>query len=359
MPATVDIRPLTDPDELEAVVDLEIAVWGVSPRDAAPMNVMRPITQYGGVVLGAYDGERLVGMALGMPLRCQGQWLLWSHSTGVHPQYQSQSIGFQLKLAQRDWALLNGYTEIRWTFDPLRRGNAHFNLHVLGATTDKYHVAHYGLMSDDINRGDISDRVEARWKLKSPRVKALAECRLPKPRKDPFATGVVALGADPNLQPIISSSPASAPTLLAAVPRHLHQVDKRVWRYALRNTLQPALEQGYIAIDFIDEQDIGWYILEAPPVWYLYVLRCADSSLYTGITPDLRARVERHQSGKGATYTATRRPVELLGAWTFSGKGEALKAEHAFKAQTRATKLSRVLKREPFRGANFVSLDEP
>src|SRR5690606_11155580 len=116
----VDIRILTEPDELEQVVDLEIAVWGVAPRDVVPMNLMRPIVQHGGVALGAFLDNRLVGMTLALPLRHAGRWVLWSHNAGVHPDYQSQGIGFALKLDQRDWALDNGYAEIRWTFDPLQ-----------------------------------------------------------------------------------------------------------------------------------------------------------------------------------------------------------------------------------------------
>ena len=46
--------------------------------------------------------------------------------------------------------------------------------------------------------------------------------------------------------------------------------------------------------------------------WYLYILRCADDSFYTGITLDINARLEKHNSGKGAKYTKTRRPCELV-----------------------------------------------
>jgi putative endonuclease len=122
----------------------------------------------------------------------------------------------------------------------------------------------------------------------------------------------------------------------------------------LRSALQTAFARGYVAVDFIEADGQNWYLLEAPATWYLYVLRCADNSLYTGVTPDLQARLQRHQSGKGAAYTATRRPVEMIGAWAFAGRSQALKAEIAFKSQTRATKLSRVLKKEPFQGAPFV-----
>jgi predicted GNAT superfamily acetyltransferase/predicted GIY-YIG superfamily endonuclease len=356
---SVEIRPLTEPDDLEAVVDLEIGVWGVPPRDATPMSLMRPIAMHGGLALGAYAGARLVGMALAFPLRHGSRWVLWSHMAGVHRDYQSQGIGLALKLAQRDWALDNAYTEIRWTFDPLQRGNARFNLNRLGAVADTYHVAYYGLMQDEINRGDVSDRVEASWKLKSSRVKAIAGGKRLSTAAAILEQGqrILTPGGGGAPQRVDLASPAAV--CLAAIPRSRARLDRdalSAWRMALRQTLQNAFSRGYIAIDFVDVDEFSWYVLEAPPAWYLYVLRCADNSLYTGITPDLKARLARHQAGKGAAYTAARRPVEMIGAWAFGGRSEALKAEFAFKQQTRATKLSHVLRRSSFLGASFVDV---
>lgn len=353
---SIQIRLLVEPEELDAIVDLEIAIWGVIPRDATPMNLMRPVVQHGGVALGAFSDEQMVGMALGLPLRHNGHWILWSHMTGVHPDFQAQGIGFQLKLAQRDWALDHGFSEMRWTFDPLQRGNARFNLQVLGATADTYHIDYYGTMNDAINRNAASDRIEASWKLKSARVKALASGKPPKLDMKRFAQGIPLLEPGAGDAPRLHDIHTQNNLLLAAVPRGrtLPWAESHGWRTGLRQALQAAFSRGYAAIDFFDDGDYGWYVLQAPKTWYLYVLRCADSSLYTGITPDLAARLARHQSGRGAAYTATRRPVEMIGAWAFGGRSEALKAELAFKRQTRATKLSRVIRQESFQGAAFV-----
>jgi len=357
MSKPVQIRPLTEPDELESIVDLEIGVWGVPPRDATPMNLMRPIAMHGGLTLGAFIESQLVGMALALPLRHAGRWVLWSHMTGVHRDHQGQGIGFELKQAQREWALENGFSEMRWTFDPLQRGNASFNLRVLGATADTYHVAYYGFMQDDINRGDISDRVEASWKLKSSRVKALAQGKRPAGLRNALERGQRILRPTSSGAPSIDDIDPTAPFCLAAIPRKRtawSSQDLHAWRLGLRRVLQDAFARGYKAVEFVDGDDYSWYMLEAPPTWYLYVLRCSDNTLYTGITPDLEARLARHQAGKGAAYTATRRPVEMIGAWSFGGRSEALKAEIAFKRQTRATKLGHVLRRTAFLGAPFV-----
>lgn len=80
--------------------------------------------------------------------------------------------------------------------------------------------------------------------------------------------------------------------------------------------------------------------------WFLYVVRCSDGTLYTGISPDVEARVAKHNAGRGAKYTKTRRPVVLLAWRAYSGRGPATRAERAFKKQARSSKLAS-LKNDP------------
>ena len=83
----------------------------------------------------------------------------------------------------------------------------------------------------------------------------------------------------------------------------------------------------------------------------MYVVKCADGTLYTGYSPDVEARVAAHNAGKGAKYTKTRRPVELVASASFETKHEAMSAEWHFKQLGRAKKdelLARVLTGEPF-----------
>ena len=71
---------------------------------------------------------------------------------------------------------------------------------------------------------------------------------------------------------------------------------------------------------------------------YTYILRCADGSLYTGWTNDLKKRLEQHNSGKGAKYTKGRRPVQLAYYEEFETKEEAMKREYAIKRMSRKEK---------------------
>lgn len=73
---------------------------------------------------------------------------------------------------------------------------------------------------------------------------------------------------------------------------------------------------------------------------FMYVLICADETLYTGYTTDLEKRIETHNAGKGAKYTVARRPVRLLAHAAFETKHEAMSAEYHFKQLSRAEKLS-------------------
>ena len=73
-------------------------------------------------------------------------------------------------------------------------------------------------------------------------------------------------------------------------------------------------------------------------IWYLYILRCCDGTLYTGITTDVEKRLETHRSGKGAKYTRGRGPLELVYQETCGSHSDALKRELTVKKLTRSQK---------------------
>ena len=73
---------------------------------------------------------------------------------------------------------------------------------------------------------------------------------------------------------------------------------------------------------------------------FIYVALCKDHTLYTGYTTNVKKRIMAHNNGTGAKYTKTRRPITLLYAKEYATKSEALKAEYAFKQQTRSQKIN-------------------
>ncbi len=351
-------------EELEKAVDLEIQVWGLPPRDAVPSNLLHTMVHNGSLSVGAYYGTQLVGMSLMFPTSKSERKRLWSHMAGVDPNFQGKGIGFEIKQYQRNWALKNGYSEICWTFDPLQRGNANFNLHVLGGTTSTYHVNYYGEMTDGINAGLPSDRVEVVWNLKNARVKRLAlkkeisNVLIPKK----FSDNNFLLEAQ-NDSPALQELSLEHKNYLVEIPRNINSVKHAstdsalAWRIALRTALQTAFQAGYVASDFVEIGGHYFYVLLAPQSWYLYVLECSDSTLYTGITPDLENRISKHNAGRGANYTKSRRPVVLRASWPFVNRHEALKAEYAFKKLPKPQKLKHIREKQSFRGCVFMEVN--
>jgi len=74
-------------------------------------------------------------------------------------------------------------------------------------------------------------------------------------------------------------------------------------------------------------------------MWYVYLLQCADKTIYCGITNNLDKRIKTHNTGKGARYTRGRLPVVLIRYFTCTNKSEALKLEHKIKQMSKKEKL--------------------
>ncbi|WP_088889382.1 GIY-YIG nuclease family protein [Leptolyngbya ohadii] len=75
---------------------------------------------------------------------------------------------------------------------------------------------------------------------------------------------------------------------------------------------------------------------------YVYIVRCANGSLYTGYTKNIESRIAAHNDGKGGRYTKAYRPVELLASWSFQTKRQALQIEYRIKQLSRQKKLELV-----------------
>ncbi len=127
------IREIAEHDELEEAVNLQQPIWGFEDVELLPLRLFVVATKIGGHVLGAFDGERMIGFCLAIPgLKPGGVVYLHSHMLGVLPDYRNQGIGRQLKLRQREDALARGIGLIEWTFDPLELKNAFLNIERLG-----------------------------------------------------------------------------------------------------------------------------------------------------------------------------------------------------------------------------------
>ncbi len=264
---TIVYRDIDAIADLEQLVDLETQVWQMAEREAVPVNILHAIAHSGGCVIGAYDGTKLIGFALAIIARENQIYYLWSHMAAVHPDYQSQGVGFQLKQQQRQWALARGYDTLRWTFDPLLRGNANFNLYRLGAIATVYHVNFYGEMRDGLNAGLASDRLEVTWHLHDARVIAHAQGQFA-PHQAVFPSHFL-LRADETGNPVLSTQSTLHPaTYGVQIPGDMPRLKQtqpalaRTWQLALRDAMQTALAQGYTVVDFMEQGTTCAYILQ-------------------------------------------------------------------------------------------------
>ncbi len=142
-------------------------VWGTS-APLVNVELLTAIAHSGGYVVAAYERDRMVGASVGFLADHHGEPALHSHVTGVVESMRHAGVGRAIKLHQRTWAAERGLRWITWTFDPLVRRNAWFNVALLGADVDAYLPSFYGEMTDAINVGDESDRLLVEWDVTAP-----------------------------------------------------------------------------------------------------------------------------------------------------------------------------------------------
>ena len=191
--ADVEIREVSSIEEYDACIELQRAVFGLPDLEISPRRHLIVSRQAGGWTLGAFNEGKLIGFVHHLAAVRGAEIFGYSHMMAVAADYQNRGVGAQLKWAQRARALSEGQDFIKWTFEPLRARNAHFNLNRLGVVIREYAVNFYGTdyVTNPVERaagatGMDSDRLFANWELRSPRVTAFAagqQFKLGKPDK--------------------------------------------------------------------------------------------------------------------------------------------------------------------------------
>lgn len=250
-------------DEHERLKDVErllITIWGMSPQGAPiPFDLLRSISHAGCNVSAAYDrAGQLCGAAVAIV--SPGGASTYSLIAGVLPGTGDKGIGFALKQHQRAWSLARGIESMTWTFDPLVSRNARFNLTKLGAVASEYTQNFYGVMEDEINANDESDRLVALWPLTSSRSLQASEGLVHEVEVGEPAPGAVRQHGPDGLPALIEAgdvmwcrAPRDIVALRATDPQQASE-----WRNLLRGIMEPALASGYLA-DGVTRS--GWYRL--------------------------------------------------------------------------------------------------
>jgi len=261
------IHMLETVTEMEQIEELQRLVWPGSETDVIPVHLLVTLAHNGGLVLGAYEDDKLVGLLVGFvglyevpdgprPKHC-------SHELGVLPEARNTGIGFALKRAQWQIVRKQGLDRITWTYDPLLSRNAYLNIARLGAVCNTYLREIYGEMRDELNAGLPSDRFQVDWWLNTRRV----ERRLGShPR--PVLTQADFEAADAqSLYPVDSSGAFIRPPghltvpegslLLAEIPSDFMQLKAddfelaRAWRMFSREMFETCFSGGYLVTDFV------------------------------------------------------------------------------------------------------------
>ena len=201
------IRHCHGMEEFEACLRVERKVWKSSDIDVVPIPLFVVASETGGQVLGAFNGEDLVGFTLAIAGWRARKPFLHSHMTAVLDAHRDRGVGRRLKHYQREDALARGIGLIEWTFDPLVTKNAYFNFMRLGAIARRFLPNIYGITTSPLHGSLPTDRLVAEWHLRSPRVlRVLAG----KQANAPISKRAVRITIPSNLEPLRSSDSARA-----------------------------------------------------------------------------------------------------------------------------------------------------
>ncbi len=229
--SNIRIRAIDEVAEMRAVEELQKEVWGIPDLDVVPLTQLVAAKEAGGVLIGAYDGETLVGFVYGFPSYERGKLAHHSHMLAVKPAYRNFDLGRRLKFAQRDHVVTQGVELISWTFDPLQSLNAHFNFNKLGVIADRYLPDFYGEDAASFLHQTGTDRLWVSW---------LVSGEEPVPGADQ-----VAIEIPPDINALVQHDAEAA----------------LEWRAKTRRAFTDALEAGYIVTSFIRDQNSGKYLL--------------------------------------------------------------------------------------------------
>ncbi|MEV4754358.1 GNAT family N-acetyltransferase [Micromonospora sp. NPDC049559] len=262
--AGVRLRELTELDDLEPVYRLYDGIWHPDPTNPPVTTaLLGALAKAGNYVGGAYDGGELVGACVGF-FSPPADEAMHSHIAGVGAAALGRGVGYALKLHQRAWALARGVRTIGWTFDPLVRRNAYFNLAKLAATPAEYLPNFYRGMRDGINGDDETDRLLVHWDLAGDGT--VAACagipRRVDAEAERAAGAVVGLGRGDGDAPVAGD--VTGGTVLVAVPTDVEALRRadpgcaRAWRVGLREVLGGLLGAGARVTGF---DRAGWYLV--------------------------------------------------------------------------------------------------
>jgi predicted GNAT superfamily acetyltransferase len=272
--ANITIRRAESVADYRACQEAQRRSWGIAEEGyVIPVATMVGANLHGGLVLGAFlpDGSA-VAMSFGFLGRVGDRVCLYSQLTGVVPEYQSRGLGYAVKLVQRYLAQSEGLRVIAWAFDPLQAGNAHFNIHRLGARSCRYVDNMYGERTDALNAGVPTDRLIVEWEIDpadepAQKVPPDIDSLLASPRMIAIRQSAAGIIVPQAVQAV-----EDAPRLLLEIPARIAELRQarpelaESWRRAVHDAFHAGFAAGYQVVEFFREEAAPecrcYYVLE-------------------------------------------------------------------------------------------------
>ncbi|HEY52388.1 MAG TPA: GNAT family N-acetyltransferase [Caldilineae bacterium] len=243
-------------DDFRRCLAIQKETWRFDDIDVVPLHVLITAAHTGGLVLGAWVQDEMVGFVFGFAgLDSAGTPYHHSHMAAVLPDYRGLGIGYALKREQAQRLAQQGTQLIVWTYDPLEARNAHFNLNRLGAIARTYLVNHYGILGGGLNAGLESDRFRVEQWLNSNRVNARLNGALTRSAPALFrATTWPADWCEASPRPPDVVPTVSLPETLIEIPADFQQIKQedmglaRAWRAYFRQICMDAFSRGFAVV---------------------------------------------------------------------------------------------------------------
>ncbi len=278
MKEEVTIGPISEPSRYWEIMDVIRDAWSMPDyTEAVPPHMMKAIEDNGGLILAAFNGEgKIVGFVMGFIGKEGKEYYHYSHMLGVRKEYRGKNVALRLKLAQREWAINQGFKRVVWTYDPHQGLNARFNFAKLGVVCNKFYRDYYGVMKDGINIGLPSDRFKVDWWILSQRVIKRTRGELPSPTFDDvkdMAEEVVKSTINEYGLRVVKSVDIDlrSSILLVEFPGDINILKKSnlkvaiEWKIRLRPVFEEYFKRGYYVVEHItlleDDERRNFYLL--------------------------------------------------------------------------------------------------
>ena len=278
------IRRLLTVPEFDMAVDLQKIYWGEDGDALVPTHMLHSLAKHGSHILGAYDGDKLIGFVMGFigtdidyedpdARPAMADLLIMSKRMVVLPEYRGQNVGYQLKMAQRDVAMKQAIRMITWSFDPLLSANAHLNIRKLGAICQRYEVDYFGPTD---HKSLQADRLILEWWVTHQRVVERAKGTTNNLTLNQYfdVSTPIVNRADISgdlFRPRSMTDVPSSTFAMIEIPLNFREIEAndpslaQAWRDHIREVFVKMMAGGYLVTDFVrgefEGKDRTFYLL--------------------------------------------------------------------------------------------------